>query len=212
MDTLRHDPALKMAVGRCPVSEGALASQPTLSRFENSVTKRELMLAGLILAERVIAQLPANTKRVVLDIDATDDPCHGQQEFEGFNAYYDSHCYMPLLMHITDERGHQWPLAALLRPGRTNTLAGVVGLLKRAVELLRARWPAIEILVRGDSGFGSDKVLRCCDRLGVGFLFGVAEQQPPQNSGAEHTEPVPGRIRCGSGQGRSPGKPTSCPG
>ncbi len=105
MDTLRQDPALKVAVGRCPLSEEALASQPTLSRFENSVTKRELLSAGLALAERVIAQLPDYTKSIVLDIDATDDPCHGQQVFEGFNAYYDSHCYMPLLMHLTDEQG-----------------------------------------------------------------------------------------------------------
>jgi hypothetical protein len=190
MDTLRRDPALKVAVGRCPLSEGALASQPTLSRFENSVTKRELLSAGLALAERVIAQLPDNTKSVVLDIDATDDPCHGQQEFEGFNAYYDSHCYMPLLMHLTDEQGQQWPLAALLRPGQTNPLAGVVGLLSRAVATLRARWPGVEILVRGDSGFGSDKVLRCCDRLGVRFLLGL-----PTNSRVK-TLGLPTQLRC----------------
>jgi hypothetical protein len=177
MDTLRHDPALKVSTGRCPESGGALASQPTVSRFENSVTRQELYQAGLALARCVVAQLPATTKRVILDIDATDDPCHGQQEFEGFNRYYDSHCYMPLLMHVTDEEGHQWPLAALLRPGRTSPLAGVRCLLKRAVQLLRERWPAVEILVRGDSGFGSDKVLRCCDHLKVHYLFGVPTNQ-----------------------------------
>lgn len=173
MDALRHDPALKVSTGRCPESGEALASQPTLSRFENSVRPRELRQVGLALARRVVAQLPAGTTRVILDIDATDDPCHGQQEFEGFNKYYDNHCYMPLLMHITDEQDNQWPLAALLRPGRTSPLAGVRCLLKNAVRLLRERWPKIEILVRGDSGFGSDKVLRCCDQLNVHYLFGV---------------------------------------
>jgi len=173
LDTLRHDPALKVASGRCPLSGAALGSQPTVSRFENRVTRGELLALGEALAQRVVAQLPARTKWVILDIDASDDPCHGQQEFEGFNGYYDCHCYMPLFLHLTDDRGRQWPLAALLRPGRTKPTAGVKALLKRAVRLLRARWPRLEILVRGDSGFGCDEVLRCCDRLQVHYLFGL---------------------------------------
>lgn len=183
LDTLRDDPVLKMASGHCPVSGAALASQPTVSRWENQARPRDLLRLGLALAERVVAQLPADTQRVVLDVDASDDPCHGQQQFEGFNGYYDTHCYLPLFVHLT-AAGTQWPLAAVLRPGRTNPLAGVCGVLKRAVRLLRARFPEVEILVRADSGFGCDEVLSCCERLGVHYLIGLPSNRRLQVLGA----------------------------
>jgi len=174
LDHLRCDPALKVACGQCPQSGRVLVSQPTVSRWENGLRRRELLGMGRQLAQRVIGQLPATTQRVILDIDASEDPCHGQQEFEGFNRYYDSHCYLPLFLHLTDESGMQWPLAALLRPGRTSPLQGVAGVLRRAVGLLRARFPPLEIVVRGDCGFGSDAVLRCCDQLGVDYVLGLS--------------------------------------
>lgn len=173
LNTLRDDPALKLVSGQCPLSGTALASQATVSRWENRATRGDLLRMGLAVAERVVAQLPANTQRVIVDVDASDDPCHGQQEFEGFNAYYDEHCYLPLFVHLTDQNGTQWPLGALLRPGRVNPRLGVTGLLKRAVHLLRGRFAAVEILVRADSGFGCDEILRCCERLGVGYLVGL---------------------------------------
>ena len=173
LDTLRDDPALKLASGRCPLSGDSLASQPTVSRFENSVSRDELRRVGRALAERVIAELPAETQSVILDIDASDDPCHGQQELEGFNGYYDSHCYLPLFLHLTDDQGHQWPLAALLRPGRTKPIAGVRTLLRHAVRMLRQRWPDIEILVRADGGFGCEQVFRYCDALQVQYVIGM---------------------------------------
>ena len=173
LNTLRDDPALKMVSGQRPLSGAALASQPTISRWENQASRRDLLRMGLAVAERVVAQLPDDTVRVVLDVDASDDPCHGQQEFEGFNGYYDEHCYLPLFVHLTDQRGTQWPLAALLRPGRVNPRLGVTGSLKRAVRLLRARFAEIEILVRADSGFGCDEVLRCCEELKVPYVIGI---------------------------------------
>jgi hypothetical protein len=174
LDSLRRDPAFKMACGRNPATGDALVSQPTLSRYENGLTKADLMRMGVAVAQCVIDQLPKDTRHVTLDIDATDDPCHGQQEFEGFNAYYDNHCYIPLLVQITDGKGTQWPVAALLRSGKTSTLAGVGALLRRLVGMLRLRFPDIKITVRGDSAFGCDKVLRCLDALKVHYLLGIA--------------------------------------
>jgi hypothetical protein len=92
LDRLRSDPALKAACERLP-SHPNLASQPTISRWENTVRPRDLLGMGMAMAERVVAQLPGNTRRVVLDMDATEDACHGQQGLEGFNAFYDEHCY-----------------------------------------------------------------------------------------------------------------------
>jgi hypothetical protein len=109
---------------------------------------------------------------VVLDIDEMADPCHGQQEFEFFNAHYDCHCYLPLLLYITDETGRQRIMGVLLRPGKSGTV-GVRGLLKRAVRLLRSRFPQIEIVLRADAGYGNDHVLRCCGRLQIGYILGL---------------------------------------
>jgi hypothetical protein len=132
---------------------------------------------GLALARVTVKQLPAHTRRVVIDIDASDDPCHGQQEFEGFNAYYGAHCYLPLFVHVTDEQGAQWPLFALLRPGRVNPAKGVRALLRQAVRLLRQRFPEVQILVRADSGFGHHRILSCCERLQVEYVMGLASNK-----------------------------------
>jgi hypothetical protein len=172
LDVLRSDPALKLACGRAPVSDADLASQPTLCRLENGVSKRDLLRMGLALGSRVVCQLPADTRRVVLDLDEMADPCHGQQELELFNGHYDCYCYLPLLLHITDETGRQRLLAVLLRSGKSGT-AGVRGLLKRAVGLLRSRFPDIEIVLRADAGYGNDHVLRCCGRLQIGYVLGM---------------------------------------
>ena len=175
-DTLRQDAALKLACARRPQGDGPLASQPTLSRLENRVGARDLVRMSHALAERVIAHLPAETRRVVLDVDASDDPCHGQQQFEEFNAYYACHCYLPLFLHVTDENGQQWLLSSLLRPGRAAATKGLRGMLTSAVRLLRQRFPKLEIIVRADSAFGNDKVLRLCDALQVDYVLGL-----PQN-------------------------------
>lgn len=173
LNTLCNDPALKVACGQAPVSDPALASQPTLSRLENRVTKKDLVRMATEFARCVVDQLPEGTKQVIVDIDASEDPCHGQQEFEFFNAYYDSHCFLPLLLHVTDETGRQRLMAVLLRSGKAGN-AGVAGLIRRAVGILRDRFPDLEIILRGDCGFGNDKVLRLCDHLGISYILGVS--------------------------------------
>ena len=172
-NTLCADPALKLSCGRAPESDPALASQPTLCRFENRVSKRDLIRMGKALAQCVVKQLPAGTRRVVLDIDAMEDPCHGQQEFEFFNAFYDSHCFLPLLIYVTDESGRQRLMGVLLRSGKAGN-AGVRWLLRKAVAILRARFPDLEVVLRADAGFGNDKVLRLCDKLKLSYILCVS--------------------------------------
>jgi hypothetical protein len=174
LDRLRDDPALKLACDRLPRTGAALASQPTLSRLENAVTPRELRAMALQLARVVVAQLPADTTAVVLDVDATDDPCHGQQQLECFSGFYDAHCYLPLLLYVTGADAAQRLLGALLRPGNANGTQGLGTLLKWAVRLLRARFPAVRILLRADSGFGNATVLRWCHALRIGYRLCLA--------------------------------------
>ncbi len=173
LDRLRQDPALKAACGKLPGTEGALASQPSISRLENAVTFKDLMRAGRVLAEAVIHQLPRETTQIVLDIDATEDPCHGQQEFEFFNGFYDAHCYLPLLVYVTGADGRQRLLAALLRPGTAGSTQGVRDVLRRAVRLLRARFPDVPITLRADAGFGNAAVIALCERLGIQFVLAL---------------------------------------
>lgn len=175
LDRLKDDPALKVACDRLPQTGDALASQPTISRLENGVSRQDLRAGMLELARCVIGQLPAETTEVVLDVDATDDPCHGQQQFEVFNKYYDAHCYLPLLLYVTGPDEQQRLLGALLRPGTVKGQATGLGtLLKWAVRLLRERFPHVKIVLRGDSGFGHAIVLRWCHALEIGYRLCMA--------------------------------------
>ena len=108
--------------------------------------------------------------------DATDDPCHGQQELEFFNAYCDTHCFLPLYLHVTAEDGRQRLMGTLLRPGKCAATLGLFSVLRRAVHLLRARFPAVKIVLRADSGFGCDATLRFCDMMGLGYVLGLSKQ------------------------------------
>src|SRR5205814_8337681 len=108
------------------------ASQPTISRLENDVDSTDVFSMGRALGRLVVGQLPRASKQVILDVDASEDPCHGQQELELFNDYYDSHCYLPLFLHVTAEDQRQRLLAAMLRPGRADAKGGVFGLVGRS--------------------------------------------------------------------------------
>lgn len=99
-ERLRADPALKMVCGECPVSGAPLAGQSTHSRLENSLRRGDLLHLGCELAQLVVEQLPADTVRVVVDIDASEDPCYGEQEGRSYNAYYGAYCYLPMYVHV----------------------------------------------------------------------------------------------------------------
>ena len=173
LDTLGSDPVLKTVCDRLPASGGDLASQPTISRLENAVTRKDLLRIGMLVAETVISDLPPDTTEVTLDVDTSDDPCHGQQEFEHFNGYYDEHCYLPLYVHVTGGDGRQRLLCSLLRPGKACATKGLFGVVRRVVELLRARFPAVRITLRGDSGFGICEVIGFCEEIGIEFVLGL---------------------------------------
>src|SRR5207237_10680630 len=108
---------------------------------------------------------------LVLDLDTTDDPTHGQQELRFFNAYYGEYVYQPLL--IFDQDGEL--ITAVLQPGKTGGPRAVVTVLKRLIKRLRIRWPDLPIVIRGDSGFASPELYRMCETLGVHFLVGIAK-------------------------------------
>lgn len=173
LDTFGSDPALMTACGRLPSSGDQLASQPTISRFENMPSSKDLVRMGEMMAERVICQLADRTKRVIIDVDPTDDPCHGQQELEFFNGHYGKHCFLPVYFHITGDDGRQRILGSILRPGNSSATKGLKSALRIAVRLLRKYLPDVEIILRADSAFGVCEVIDLCEDLGIEFVVGI---------------------------------------
>jgi len=168
--TLRHDPILKSCCDRDPIEGPDLASQPTLSRLETSADSKRCYLFGRQLLESYFVRHPKRPPRgITLDLDTSDDPTHGQQELSFFNAYYDEHCYLPLL--IFDQQGDL--LTAVLQPGKPQGAKPVVAILERIVARIREQWPNIRILIRGDSGFASPEMYWMCRRLKVNFVLGM---------------------------------------
>ena len=158
---LRRDPAWKIACDRSTEDADALSSQPSLSRFEHAMTARAVVLLTRALEDEYVASLPADTTEVVLDLDATDDPTHGQQPLSFFIAHYDSYIYFPLLVFDGDGR-----LAGLrLRPGNAGNSRYAAPLMTRLVSKLKARFPRARILVRADGGFCTPRFLDAIERL-----------------------------------------------
>jgi hypothetical protein len=147
---LARDPALKTMAGRLPESGLDLASQPTLSRFENGVRTAELYRFSAAWLELYLQTHPGPRKVVVIDLDGTDDPTHGRQQLSFFHGYYGEHMYHPLFVFDGQDG---FPLAAVLRPGNTHDSHGAVAVLKRLLPRLRAAYPEALILVRADAGF-----------------------------------------------------------
>jgi hypothetical protein len=110
-------------------------------------------------------------RRIVLDIDDTEDRVHGEQQLALFNAYYDSRCFQPI--HIYEATTGK-PVAIILRPGKTPDGAEVTLVLRHVIGRIRARWPAVEILVRGDSHYGRPEAMAWCERKRIGYIFGLA--------------------------------------
>src|SRR3990172_1040932 len=173
LDTLRHDPALKTACKRLPQTGEALASQPTISRFENMPGAKEMARMAESMAERVISQLPKGTRRVIIDVDPTEDPCHGQQEFEFFNGHYGCHCYLPVHIHITGDDGRQRIIGSVLRPGNSGATKGLYSILRIAIRLVREHLPNVQIILRADSAFGVCDVLNFCEDMEIDYILGM---------------------------------------
>ena len=165
---LASDPVHKLLVGRDPVKGEDLASQPTLSRFENSVGRKELFRMAEALADTVIERhrkrLKGRARRITIDLDPTDDPTHGAQQLTFFNWHYDTYCYLPMVGFLTfDQEAEQYLVTAVLRPGNAPGSAGAVGILRRLIERLREAFPKAKIRVRLDGGFAAPEVLDFLD-------------------------------------------------
>lgn len=157
---LAEDPIHKMLVGRDPIEGEALASQPTLSRFENSVGRKDLYGMGEALAEVVVERhrkrLHGRAKLITIDLDPTDDPTHGAQQLALFNGHYDTWCYLPIVGFLSfDDEPDQYLFAAILRGGNAPAKLGAIGLLRRVLVKLREAFPKARFRVRLDGGFAS---------------------------------------------------------
>lgn len=155
---LATDPIHKLLAGHDPLSDDLLASQPTLSRFENAVGPRELFRMAEALAETVIERhrrrRKGRARRITVDLDITDDPTHGAQQLTFFNGFYDTWCYLPLVGFLTfDRESEKHLVAAVLRPGNAGRQLAVLGVLRRLVDRLHQAFPRARVLVRLDSGF-----------------------------------------------------------
>ncbi len=167
---LRSDPGLKTAVGSLPETGTALASQPTLSRFENSVGNSELRRLSDALIDAYVAAHPAPRKLIVLDVDSTDDPTHGHQQLSMFHGYYDQYMLHPLLIFdgVTG-----FPVAAVLRAGNAHASKGAAAILKRIIRRLKQAYPKVTILVRADAGFAVPAIYRLLEREKVKYTIGL---------------------------------------
>jgi hypothetical protein len=164
-DVLRSDLLMQTAVGRVD----ALASSPTLSRMETRATRAQAVALHGVLVDQFIASHKTPPEELVLDIDASDVPLHGQQEHCEFHAYYDHHCYLPLYVFCG-----QAMLACVLRRSRIDGAKNAAAVIKLLVQRLRRAWPQARIIVRGDSGFCRQRLLRWCERSRVSYIIGLA--------------------------------------
>ena len=180
-DQLRHDPALAVLAGKLAARRkdcAPLAGKSTLNRLELGGaeltryhriawdgTKIEALFVDLFLEAH-----PHPPQQIILDLDAIDDPLYGHQEGRFFHGYYDCYCYLPLYIFCGSHL-----LAAKQRPANIDAAAGAVEEVARIVAQIRARWPAVRIVLRADSGFAREALMCWCELNGVDFLFGLAK-------------------------------------
>ena len=184
-ERLRHDPLLKSVCARSPHTTG-LSSQPTLSRLENAVDLRQLRTLVGEIEEQYVRSFAVVPDVIVLDIDSTDDPTHGQQQLSFFHGYYDQHMDHPLVI-FDGERGQL--VSVVRRPGNAHAARGAMGVLRRIIRRLKHRFPQTQIVVRGDSAFAVPRILRLLEELnrelgGVAYVVGLAQNAVLLRSGA----------------------------
>lgn len=171
LDDLRTDPGFKLACGRLPDSGADLCSQPTMSRWENMPSLREVVRLSAALVDIYCASYPRPPGAVTLDIDDTVDAVHGHQQLSLFNAHYDERCFLPI--HVYDTATSR-PVAFLLRPGKTPSGEEIRHHLRRLIRRIRQHWPRTRITIRGDSHYGRPEVMAWCEANGVDYILGLA--------------------------------------
>lgn len=169
-DTLRFDPALKMAVDHLPLEGDDLASQPTISRLENSVTRSDLYRMSEVFVEQFINSYEEPPEVIVLDFDHTDDETHGKQQLTLFNGYYDEYCYLPL--HVYEGLSGKL-ITTILRPGKTPSGKENMAIAKRIVRRIREAWPLTIIIFRADNHFAQPQLLDWLEDNRIIYVVGL---------------------------------------
>ena len=181
-DQLRHDPLLTMLSGKREPTT-ALASKSTLCRLERTPAtgaerdrsrKVRYEAPGIdrLLVDLFLESKPEPPAEIIIDLDATDTPLHGRQEGRFFHGYYDHYCYLPLYMFCGDQI-----LGVRLREANQDASAGSEDEVRRIVAQIRERWPAVHIILRADSGFCRESLMRWCERQSVDYVFGLARNE-----------------------------------
>jgi hypothetical protein len=170
LDHLRSDPGFKLACGRLPDSGADLCSQPTVSRWENAPTLREVVRMTYAMIDTYCASYQRPPAAVMLDIDDTVDVVHGHQQMSLFNAHYDERCFLP--MHVHDTAAAR-PVALLLRPGTTPSGEEIRRHLRRLVRRIRQHWPNTRLTIRGDGHYGRPEVMAWCEANAVTYILGL---------------------------------------
>lgn len=171
-DNLRTDPLMQVLAERAPDEDTPLASPATLCRFENRITRQCLARMSGVLVDQFIASFKRPPKELILDFDATDDRVHGDQEGKFFHGYYDHYCFLPLYVFCGDRL-----LCAYLRRSNIDPALHSRAILRLLVHRLRAKWPKVKIIFRGDSGFCRRKLLKYCDQHDIGYVVGLARNE-----------------------------------
>jgi hypothetical protein len=170
---LRHDPAFQVAAGRTPAENNyvddvyPLASPSTISRLENRVDAKTCLRLNELFVDIFLESFQEPPDEIVLDYDATDDPTHGNQDKRYFNGFYDSYCFLPLYVFCGDQI-----LVSYLRPSSVGAAHHARGVTKLLVNKIRSQWPDVKIIIRGDSGYSNERLMRWCDKNEVGYVFG----------------------------------------
>jgi hypothetical protein len=168
-NTLRTDPVFKLAAGRLPESGPPLCSQSTVSRLENTPSRTALYRLGRALIDQYCASYSTVPGRIILDLDDTFDAVHGRQQLSLFNAHYDEHGFQPIV--IFDDSGRL--VTAVLRPAKRPSGREILTLITRVVGRIRANWPKVRIMLRGDGHYACPEVMAWCESEGHQFVFGL---------------------------------------
>ena len=175
---LAGDPVMKLLAGRDPIAGGSLASQPTLSRFENAVRPREMLRLSEALADAVVVRhkRKKRVRRITIDLDPTVDPTHGVQQLTFFNGFYDTSCYLPLAGFLTfDDEVEQYLFCYVPRAGNAAAKHGAIGVLKRLLPRLRRAFPKARLRIRLDGGFSGPELYEFFEANRLDYVVGMAK-------------------------------------
>lgn len=165
---LRNDPVISTVIGN------DLCSQPTLSRFENSISKQTIFSLSYWFIERYVSSITENRKQIIIDIDSTDDPTHGNQQLSMFSGFYSQTMYNELIIN-DGETGQV--ILPVLRPGNAHSNWWYVSVIKRIIKRIREKFPHLKIKLRADSGFSTSKIYELADTLNFNFYIALAKNE-----------------------------------